>query len=143
MSNITNQFKANYIRYNLKQLILLKNITDTNIVTFSVNYKYSDSGIISYVVIENKKKYHQIIEFTISFIALGRGLEIFFLLLLIKKFSINDLSISYIKKDRNKPFINMAEKISIKKNKSNYWFSKQKIKSNVVKYEKFIETKIN
>ena len=143
MSNKTNQFNANYKRYNLKQLKLLKNNKETNIVTFSVKDKYSDSGIISYVVIENKKKYHQIIEFTISCRALGRGLEIFFLLLLIKKFSINDLSISYIKTDRNTPFINMAEKISIKKNKSNYWFSKQKIKSNVVKYEKFIETKIN
>ena len=43
MSNKTNQFNANYKRNNLKQLKLLKNNKETNIVTFSVKDKYSDS----------------------------------------------------------------------------------------------------
>ncbi len=143
MSNKTNQFNANYKRYNLKQLKLLKKNKGTHVVTFSVKDKYSDSGIISYIVIENKNKYYQLNEFTISCRALGRGLENFFLFLLIKKFSINNLIVHYIKTDRNIPFINLADKLSIKKNKTNYWFSKKKIESSVRKYEKFIKTKIN
>ena len=54
MSNKTNQFNANYKRYNLKQLKLLKTTRKHVIAAFSVKDKYSDSGIISYVVIENK-----------------------------------------------------------------------------------------
>ena len=75
--------------------------------------------------------------------ALGRGLEYYFLNELIKKFSIQELRISYIKTDRNEPFINLAEKISNKKDKNNYWVDIKKVKKIIKLYEKFIKTKIN
>ena len=75
--------------------------------------------------------------------ALGRGLEYFFLNKLIKKFSIKELNINYIKTDRNEPFIKFAEKISYKRDKRSYWFNIKKIKNIVKNYEKFIKTKIN
>jgi len=143
MSNKTNQFNSNYKRYDLKKLKLLNKKKNIKISTFSVSDKYSDSGIIAYVVFQMYKNYTQIIEFTISCRALGRGLEFYFLNLLLKKFSIYDLRISYIKTDRNDPFISLAEKISLKKNKNTYWISIKKIKKNIKNYEKHIKTKIN
>lgn len=89
------------------------------------------------------KNHTQIIEFTISCRALGRGLEFYFLNLLLKKFSIYDLRISYIKTDRNEPFISLVEKISLKKNKNTYWINIKKVKKNIKNYEKHIKTKIN
>ena len=143
MSNKTNQFNASYKRFDLKQLKFLNKSQDKKIVTFSVKDKYSDSGIISYLIISDKKTFHQIIEFTISCRALGRGLENYFVFLLMKRFSINDLRINYVKADRNIPFMNFAKKISVKKNKNNFWISKKKIYSNVNKYEKYIKSTVN
>ena len=143
LSNKTNQFNSNYQRYKLAKLKSLTNSKYTKIVTFSVSDKYSDSGIISNIVLQKNKSHYQIVEFTISCRALGRGLECYFLNQLIKKFSIKKLIISYIKTDRNEPFINLAEKICFKKNKNNYWIDIEKIKKIVKSYEKYIKTKTN
>ena len=143
MSNKTNQFNSNYKRYNLKKLKELFKSNNNSIVTFSVSDKYSNSGIISLMVIQHKKLFHIINEFTISCRALGRGLETFFIKKVIEKFSIKSLQINYIKTDRNMPFINTVEKICLKRDKNNYQISIQKVKNNISKYEKFIKTKYN
>ncbi len=143
MSNKINQFNSNYKRYDLKKIKSLNNTKNIKIVTFSVSDKYSDSGIISNIILEKNKMHDLINEFTISCRALGRGLEYHFLNQLIKKFSIKELRINYIKTDRNEPFINFAEKISSKKNKKMYWINITKVKKISENYEKYIKTKIN
>ena len=143
LSNKTNQFNSNYQRYNLSKLKSLTKAKDTIVCTFSVSDKYSDSGIISNVVLLKNKSYYQIVEFTLSCRALGRGLECYFLNQIIKKYSIKELMISYVKTDRNEPFIKLAEKISFKHNKNNYFINLEKIKKSVQPYEKYIKTKIN
>ena len=143
MSNKTNQFNSNYQRFKLSKLKSLAKKRYVKIVTFSVSDKYSDSGIIANIILQTNESHNQIIEFTISCRALGRGLECYFLNELIKKFYIKDLKISYIKTERNVPFINFAEKISYKKNKYNYWIHIPNVQKIVKKYEKFIKTKIN
>ena len=143
LSNKTNQFNSNYQRYKLTKLKSLTNKKHIKVITFSVSDKYSDSGIISNIVLQKNKLYYKIVEFTMSCRALGRGLECYFLNQLIKKFSIKELIISYIKTDRNEPFIKLAEKISFKKNKNNYWIDIKKTIKIVKSYEKFIKTKIN
>ena len=143
MSNKTNQFNSSYQRFKLNKLKSLIKKKDIKIVTFSVSDKYSDSGIIANIILQKKKLHNQIIEFTMSCRALGRGLEYFFLSELVKKFDIQELKINYIKTDRNEPFIKFAEKIYYKKDRNNYWLKIKKIKNIVKKYENFIKTKIN
>ena len=143
MSNKTNQFNSNYQRYSLKNFKSFFNKKEIKIVTFSASDKYSDSGIIANIILKKNKYYDEINEFTMSCRALGRGLEFHFLNELIKKFSINDLRINYIKTSRNEPFINLAEKICLKKSKKIYWINIEKLKKIAQKYEKFIKTKIN
>ena len=55
MSNKTNQFNSNYKRYDLRKLKLLNKKKNIKISTFSVSDKYSDSGIIAYVVFQMYK----------------------------------------------------------------------------------------
>ena len=143
LSNKTNQFNSNYQRYKLAKLKSLSNSKNIKIITFSVSDKYSDSGIISNIVLQKKELYYHIVEFTMSCRALGRGLETYFLDQIIKKFLIKELIISYTKTDRNEPFINFAEKICLKKNKNYYWVDIEKIKKTIKPYEKYIKTKIN
>ena len=143
LSNKTNQFNSNYQRYKLAKLKTMQKLKNIRIVTFSASDKYSDSGIISNIVLEKKKLNHEIIEFTISCRALGRGLECYFISQIIKKFSIPKLVICFVKTDRNKPFINFAETICFKKNKYNYFIDIKKVEKIVKKYEKYIEAKIN
>ena len=143
MSNKTNQFNSSYLRLNLKKLKSHLKNKNIQIVTFSVSDKYSNSGIIANIILEKNKIHNQIIEFTMSCRALGRGLEYYFLNELIKKFNIKELNINYVKTDRNEPFIKFAEKISYKRDNRSYWFNIKKIKNIVKNYEKFIKTKFN
>lgn len=143
MSNKTNQFNSSYQRYNLKELKSFFKRKEIKIVTFSASDKYSDSGIIANLILKKNKDFDEIIEFTMSCRALGRGLEFHFLNELIKKFSIKDLRINYIKTNKNEPFINLAEKICLKKNKKTYWINIEKLKKTSKSYEKYIKTKIN
>ena len=78
MSNKTNQFNSNYMRYNLKSLKIIKKNNNIKLITFTVSDKYSDSGIICSVVLEKRNNFHIINEFLISCRALGRILNIFF-----------------------------------------------------------------
>ena len=143
LSNKTNQFNSNYQRYKITKLKTMQKLKNIKIITFSVSDKYSDSGIISNIVLERKKLNHEILEYTISCRALGRGLECYFISQVIKKFSIPKLVISYVKTDRNEPFINFAETIYLKKNKNNYSIDIKKVEKIVKTYEKYIEAKIN
>ncbi len=143
MSSKTNQFNSSYLRLKLKKLKSLHKKKNIQIVTFSVSDKYSNSGIIANIILQKNKLQYQIIEFTMSCRALGRGLEYYFLNELIKKFNIQKLKINYVNTDRNEPFIKFAEKIYYKKDNNNYWFNIKKIKNIVKNYEKFIKTKIN
>ena len=79
MSNKTNQFNSSYLRLNLKKLKSYLKDKNIQIVTFSVSDKYSNSGIIANIILEKNKLHNQIIEFTMSCRALGRGLEYYFL----------------------------------------------------------------
>ena len=72
------------------------------------------------MVLEYKSTHFIIKEFVISCRALGRGLESFFLNLVIKKFSIQKLIINYIKTDRNMPFIKYIRSIKNNQNKKFY-----------------------
>ena len=143
MSNKTNQFNSNYQRLKLNKIKILTRKKNIQIATFSASDKYSDSGIIANIILQKNKLYDQIIEFTMSCRALGRGLEYFFLYELIKKFKIQELRINYIKTDRNEPFIKFAETIYYKKDKYSYWINIKKIKNVTKNYENFIKTKIN
>ena len=141
ISNKTNQFNANYLRLNTDKLRRYERDTNFEIITFSVSDKYSDSGIIAAILIQKKNAYSQITEFLISCRALGRGLEYIFVNQIIKKLSIKDLRICYVKNERNVPFIKFAEKIKLMKNKKNYWININKIKKIVSRYEKFVKIK--
>lgn len=143
LSNKTNQFNSNFQRLSYEKFKKLVKANDTKVISFSVSDKYSDSGIISNVILKKNNLSYEITEFTMSCRALGRGLEYFFLDQIIKKFSIEELVINYIKTDRNEPFIKLAEKISYKKNKNNYWINIKKVSKYVNSYEKFIKTKFN
>ena len=143
MSNKTNQFNANYQRLNTNKLKKYDRNSNFEIITFTVSDKYSDSGIIAALLIEKKNTYSQIIEFLISCRALGRGLEYIFVNQIIKKLSIKDLRICYVKSERNEPFIKFAEKIKLIKNKKNYLVDINKIRKIVSKYEKFIKIKFD
>ena len=111
------------------------------IITFSVSDKYSDSGIIASLIVEKLKETHSIIEFLISCRALGRGLEYIFINQIIKKFSIKNLSIHYIKTERNQPFIKFANEIKSGKDKKSYFVNFNKIYKIASKYEKYIKFK--
>ena len=143
LSNKTNQFNSNFQRLSFEKLKMLKKTEDIKVISFSVCDKYSDSGIISNIILKKQKSSHEIIEFTMSCRALGRGLECFFLDQIIKKFSIENLIVKYIKTDRNEPFIKLANNISYKKNKNSFWINIKKVSKNIKNYEKFIKTKIN
>ena len=143
MSNKTNQFNSSYLRLNLKKLKSYLKDKNIQIVTFSVSDKYSNSGIIANIILEKNKLHNQIIEFTMSCRALGRGLEYYFLNELIKKFNIKELNINYVKTDRNEPLLNLRKKFRTKSDDKIYWFNIKKIKNIVKKYEKFIKTKFN
>ena len=143
MSNKTNQFNANYQRLNTNQLKRYDRNSNFEIITFTVSDKYSDSGIIAALLIEKKNTYSQIIEFLISCRALGRGLEYIFVNQIIKKLSIKDLRICYVKSEMNEPFIKFAEKIKLIKNKKNYLVDINKIRKIVSNYEKFIKIKFD
>jgi FkbH-like protein len=143
MSNKTNQFNANYCRYKIKEIKSLNKNKNYKIVSFSVSDKYSNSGIISLMVLEYKSTHFIIKEFVISCRALGRGLESFFLNLVIKKFSIQKLIINYIKTDRNMPFIKYIRSIKNNQNKKFYSINLVKVKKNIINYENYIKTKIN
>ena len=111
------------------------------IITFSVSDKYSDSGIIASLIVEKLKETYSIIEFLISCRALGRGLEYIFINQIIKKFSIKDLRINYIKTERNEPFIKFANEIKSSKDKKNYFINLNKIYKIASKYERYIKFK--
>ena len=143
MSNKTNQFNASYSRYKIDDIKRLNKNKNYKIVSFSVTDKYSDSGIISLIVIEDKKGVFIIKEFVISCRALGRGLESFFLNLVIKKFSIQKLIINYIKTDRNMPFMKFVKNIKNSQNKKFYSINLIKVKKDITNYGKYIKTKIN
>ena len=143
MSNKTNQFNSNYQRLNIHKIKSYNRDKTSKIITFSVSDKYSDSGIIASIVINKIKETYLIIEFLISCRALGRGLEHVFINQIIKKFSIKNLKIAYIKTDRNEPFIKFAEQIKLKKNKANYFINLNKVYKIASKYEKFIKIKTN
>ena len=143
MSNKTNQFNSNYQRLNIHKIKSYNRDKTSKIITFSVSDKYSDSGIIASIVINKIKETYLIIEFLISCRALGRGLEYVFINQIIKKFSIKNLKIAYIKTDRNEPFIKFAEQIKLKKNKANYFINLNKVYKIASKYEKFIKIKTN
>ena len=143
MSNKTNQFNSNYLRLKNDNIRSLKKNIRFKIITFSVSDKYSDSGIIAAILLERNKKYDQVIEFLISCRALGRGLEYVFINQIIKKFSIKDLRISYIKTESNEPFIRFVEKIKIKKDKKNFFININSINKIANKYEEYIKIKIN
>ena len=143
MSNKTNQFNANYCRYKIKEIKSLNKNKNYKIISFSASDKYSDSGAISLMVLEYKSTHFIIKEFVISCRALGRGLESFFLNLVIKKFSIQKLIINYIKTDRNMPFIKYLENIKISRNKKFYSINLVKVKKNIINYENYIKTEIN
>ena len=143
MSNKTNQFNSNYQRLNIHKVKSYNKDKISKIITFSVSDKYSDSGIIASLVIDKIKETYLIIEFLISCRALGRGLEYVFINQIVKKFSIKNLKITYIKTDRNEPFIKFAEQIKFKKNKTNYFINLNKVYKIASKYEKFIKIKTN
>ena len=143
MSNKTNQFNANYCRYKIKEIKSLNKNKKYKIVSFSVSDKYSDSGIISLMVLEYKTTHFIINEFVISCRAIGRGLESFFLNLVIKRFSIQKLIINYIKTNRNLPFIKYMGNIKAGQNKKFYSINLAKVKKNIINYEKFIKTETN
>ena len=143
MSNKTNQFNASYSRYKIDNIKKLNKNKNYIIVSFSVNDKYSDSGVISLMVIENKKDTFIIKEFVISCRALGRGLESFFLNLVIKKFLITKLIINYTKTEKNKPFMKFVQNIKNNQNKKFYSINLTKVKKNIANYEKYIKTKVN
>ena len=143
MSNKINQFNANYQRLNTNKLKRYERNSHFEIITFTVSDKYSDSGIIAALLIEKKNTYSQIIEFLISCRALGRGLEYIFVNQIIKKLSIKDLRICYVKSEMNEPFIKFAEKIKLIKNKKNYLVDINKIRKIVSNYEKFIKIKFD
>ena len=141
MSNKTNQFNSNYRRIKMNKLRSLYRNQRFKIITFSVSDKYSDSGIIASLIIEKLKKTYNIIEFLISCRALGRGLEYVFINQIIKKLSIEDLRIHYIKTERNEPFIKFANEIKSSKNKKIYFVNLNKIYKVASKYEKYIKFK--
>ena len=143
MSSKTNQFNASYNRYKIDDIKKLNKNKNYKIISFSVSDKYSDSGIISLMVIEDKKGTFIIKEFVISCRALGRGLESFFLNLVIKKFSISKIIISYIKTDRNIPFMKFVKNIKNNQNKKFYSINLIKVKKDIANYEKYIKTKVN
>ena len=143
MSNKTNQFNANYLRLNSANLKKYQKNPNFHFITFSVSDKYSDSGIIASVILEKSNSFFQMKEFLISCRALGRNLEYIFISQIIKKFSIKDLRICYLKTKRNEPFIKFVEKIKLKKNNKNYLININIINKFVSKYEKFIKIKIN
>ena len=143
LSNKTNQFNANYKRYNLKQIKLIVKNKNYKIITFSVKDKYSNSGIIALFILKNiKNNNYRIEELNISCRALGRGLEEYFVNYLINKFKINALSIEYIKTKRNTPFIKFVESIKKKNNQNEYLINTKKIKNKIKNYEKYINTTI-
>jgi len=144
LSNKVNQFNASYKRYKFPEIKKIKKQNIVKVVTFSVRDKYSDSGIIALLVLEKKKNtYYLIKEFVISCRALGRGLENYFLYLILKKFNIKNLSVEYIKTERNLPFIKFAESIMNKKESKKYIVDIVKVNKKAKKYEKWIKTKIN
>ena len=141
MSNKTNQFNSNYQRIKMNKLKSLYKNQRFKIITFSVSDKYSDSGIIASLIVEKLKETYIIIEFLISCRALGRGLEYIFINQIIKKFSIKDLRIHYIKTERNEPFIKFANEIKSSKDKKNYFINLNKIYKIASKYERYIKFK--
>ena len=141
MSNKTNQFNSNYQRIKMNKLKSLYKNQRFKIITFSVSDKYSDSGIIASLIVEKLKETYSIIEFLISCRALGRGLEYIFINQIIKKFSIKDLRIHYIKTERNEPFIKFANEIKSSKDKKNYFINLNKIYKIATKYERYIKFK--
>ena len=143
MSNKTNQFNSNYMRYNLKSLKIIKKNNNIKLITFTVSDKYSDSGIICSLVLEKRNNVHIINEFLISCRALGRDLEYIFLSQIIKKYSIKNLIVPYKLTDRNVPFIKFIEKIKLKKDTKNYWLNLNKINKHSIEYEKYIKIKNN
>ena len=143
MSNKTNQFNSNYMRYNLKSLKIIKKNNNIKLITFTVSDKYSDSGVICSLVLEKRNNFHIINEFLISCRALGRDLEYIFLSQIIKKYSINNLIVPYKLTDRNVPFIKFIEKIKLKKDTKNYWINLNKINKHSIEYEKYIKIKTN
>ena len=144
LSNKVNQFNASYKRYKSADIIKIKKNNSIKILTFSVKDKYSDSGIISLLIIQalNKENY-TIKEFVISCRALGRGLEDYFLYLTLKKFHVKNLSIEYTKTERNQPFIKFAESIMKKKANKKFIVDIYKVRNKIKTYEKWIKTKSN
>ena len=112
-------------------------------MSFSVSDKYSNSGIIASIIIEKKNEYNQVNEFLISCRALGRDLEYIFLNQIVKKLSITDLRISFIKTERNIPFMNFMNKIKLKKGKNICQINLKHIQKKANLYEKFIKIKNN
>ena len=144
LSNKVNQFNSSYKRYKLTDIKKIKKQNSIKILTFAVKDKYSDSGTISLLIIENdNKNNYKIKEFVISCRALGRGLENYFLYLVLKKYNIKKLSIEYIKTERNQPFIKFAESIMIKKGDKKFIVDILKVNKKIKKYEKWIKNKIN
>ena len=144
MSKKTNQFNANYKRYEKKDLKKLYADKNFKIVTCSVEDKYSDSGIVGLIVLEKQINNKYIIdEFTISCRALGRGLENYFIFLILKKFKMKDLFIKYIKTERNIPFINFVNSVKKEKTKKMYSIDIVKLNNKVKNYDKWIRSNIN
>ncbi len=144
LSNKVNQFNSSYKRYKLTEIKKIKKQNSIKILTFAVKDKYSDSGTISLLIIENyNKNNYKIKEFVISCRALGRGLENYFIYFVLRKFNIKKLSIEYIKTERNQPFIKFAESIMIKKGDKKFIVDILKVNKKIKKYEKWIKNKIN
>ena len=141
MSNKTNQFNSNYQRLSIDKLKFHYKDKNSELISFSVSDKYSDSGIIASLIVNKSKGINFIVEFLISCRALGRGLEYVFVNQIVKEFSIKKLIICYIKTDRNEPFIKFAETIKSKKNKTNYFVNLNKVYKIASRYEKYIEIK--
>lgn len=114
LSNKTNQFIFNYKRYTQSDLQMRMKSTNYTVVSFSLNDRLSDSGLIGVCVGVLQKEYVEIEEVFISCRALGRGIDDIMVMEAIQRV-LNHFNIRFVKVDfkigaRNKPAEEFARK---------------------------------
>lgn len=107
LSNKTNQFIFNYMRYSQDDIAIRMNSEEYEIVSISLSDRLSDSGLIGVCVGKKQNDYVELEECFISCRALGRGIDDVIVLgavqEILKHFNIQTLKVAFQPGARNAP----------------------------------------
>ena len=112
LSNKTNQFIFNYMRYQHTDILQRMQSSHSTVVTASLKDKLSDSGMISSCIVVLKNDHLEIEDLFVSCRALGRGLDEMIVLGSIQvacdTLQCNKIRVKFIKGERNTPAENFV-----------------------------------